>query len=155
MSRRLKYLLKVPDFILDYSNVAGFLTLYTLCLGRSKTLPYVRKKYDKNKRHLCLVWHKFTKLSQNACLINTHILIYRQYSRYDCKLWNDPWFYCVFLAIFINNWRAFMSEVQISLPNFLRLCVWIIYTLWYVNMPNVTAGYGRISDSIAFLENIS
>ena len=29
------------------------------------------------------------------CLINTHILIYRQ-ARYDCNLWKALWFHCVF-----------------------------------------------------------
>ena len=39
--RGLKYSLKIPYFIQDYSNVSGFLILETLCLGRSKTLSYV------------------------------------------------------------------------------------------------------------------
>ena len=34
------------------------------------------KKYHKNERHLRLVTHIFSKLSQNVCLFNTHILIY-------------------------------------------------------------------------------
>ena len=38
-------------------------------------------------------------------------------------------------------------------PNFHRLCVWLIYTFWYVIMPNVTAGYGRFANVIAFFEN--
>ena len=35
----------------------------------------------------------------------------------------------------------------ISSSKFHRLCVWLIYTFWYVNMPNVFAGYERFSDS--------
>ena len=45
----------------------------------------------------------------------------------------------------INVWSTVSSQ------NFHRLCVWLMYKFWYVNMPNVTAGYGRFSDSIAFL----
>ena len=35
------------------------------------------------------------KFSQNVCLINIYILIYRS-ARCDCKLWNALWFYYVF-----------------------------------------------------------
>ena len=66
-----------------------------LCLGSSKTLPYVFKKYHKNERHLWLLAHFIAKLSQNKYLIIKQILIY-QYVRCDCKLWNAIWFYCVF-----------------------------------------------------------
>ena len=45
-----------------------------------------------------LVVHNFTKHSQNVCLINIHILMYR-HARYDCKLWNAFWFYNVFWAL--------------------------------------------------------
>ena len=64
-------------------------------LGRSKSLYYVWKKYRKNERHLCLEAQFFTKLSQNVCLINTHILIY-WYAKYNNKLWKALWFYFVF-----------------------------------------------------------
>ena len=64
----------------------------TLCLGRSKTLSYIWKKYHKNERHLCLVWHSFTKLSQNVSNWYKHFDIY---ARGDCKLWNGTWFYYI------------------------------------------------------------
>ena len=79
------------------------------------------------------------------CLINTHILIYR-YVRCDCKLRNAFRFYfvlCVFTYI-IDVWSI------VSKPNFHRLCIWLMYTFWCVNMPSVTAGYRRFSYSIAF-----
>ena len=57
-----------------------------------------------------MYFYIFTKLSQNVCLINIHILIY-QFARCKCKLWKAHCFYCVFLGIFIYNWRAFMSKV--------------------------------------------
>ena len=41
-----------------------------------------------------------------VCLINTHILIYRN-ARYHSKLW----FYSIFFANFAHNWRIFLSEV--------------------------------------------
>ena len=93
--RGLKYLLKVPYIMRNYSNVDRYLIFKTLYLDRSKTLPNVRKKYHKNERHLCLVRHNSTKLSQNMCQIDTHILIY-WYIECDCKLWNALWYYCVF-----------------------------------------------------------
>ena len=127
LCRGLKYLLKVRYTIPNYPNVVKFLIFETLCLGRA----YVWKKFHKNERHLSLVTHTFTKLSQNVCLINKHILVY-WHARYNCRLWKALWFYCV------------------SSPNFHRLCVWLMYTFWNVNMPIVTAGYGRFSDSIAF-----
>ena len=37
----------------------------------------------------------------------------------------------VFLRIFIHNWQ--------------------VYTFWYINMPNVNAGYGSLSKLIGFL----
>ena len=61
--------------------------------------PMSEKNITKNERHLSLVAHSFTKLSQNVCLINTHILIY-WHARCDCKLWKLLWFYCVFFWVF-------------------------------------------------------
>ena len=89
----LEYLLKVRYIILTEPDFR-FATLFFFCHGM-KTLPYVWKVYHENGRHLRLVAHIFTKLSQNVCLINTHILIY-WHARCDCKLWHAPWFYCIF-----------------------------------------------------------
>ena len=86
------------------------------------------KKYHKNEQHLCLVTHSFTKLSQNMCLIN---MVY-QYA--NCRTPLDLIF---FFGIFIHNWHVWKI---VSLPNFYRLCVWLIYTFLYVNMLNMTAG---------------
>ena len=85
LSRSLEYLLKITCFVQNYSKVAGFSIFKTLCSDRSKI--YEWKKYHKNEQYLCLVTHIFTKLLQNVCLINTHILIYR-HARCNCKLWN-------------------------------------------------------------------
>ena len=38
----------------------------------------------------------------------------------------------------------------VSSPNFHRLSAQLIDTFWYVNKPNVTAGYGTPLDFIAF-----
>ena len=43
LCRGLKYLLEVRYVILVYPNVVRFLLFKTFCLGRSKTLPCVRK----------------------------------------------------------------------------------------------------------------
>ena len=108
---------------------------------------YLKKKSQK--------WMAFVfgKLSQNMCLFNIYILIYR-YVRCDCKLWNAPWCYCVFsyvhiLLTTIHDW------IIVSSPKFHRLYVWLIYTFWYINLPNVTAGYGRFSDLISFFGNFN
>ena len=90
----------------------------------------------------------FTKLSKTVCLINMHILIYR-YARCNCNLWKVFWFYCPFwyfhtLLTTIHVW------IIVSSPNFHRLFVSWMYTFWYVNMSNVTIGYGRLSSLIAF-----
>ena len=37
----LKYLLEIPYFVHNYPNVTRFLIFDTLCLGWTKTLPYV------------------------------------------------------------------------------------------------------------------
>ena len=101
---------KLGYIILVDPNGAEFLVFETVFLGRSATLPYVRKINHKNERHLRLVSHILTKLSQNVCLTNIQILIYG-HSRCDCKLWNAPWFYYVFWVVsYINNWLL-MSEL--------------------------------------------
>ena len=119
------------------------------CLGRSKKLPYVCKKYHKNERHLSLVTHSVTKLSQNMCLINTHILVY-WHDRCDYKLWNAPWFYCVFwvFSYIIDEHSCLKYCIFTKLSQIVYLIDVLMYTFWYDNMPNVTAGYGRFSDLI-------
>ena len=69
--------------------------------GQVKNIALYLKIISKIERHLCLVTHTFTKLSQNVYLINTYILMYC-YARCSCKLWKVPWFYCVFFWIFLN-----------------------------------------------------
>ena len=95
LCRCLKYFLRVRYIILVYPIMDLFSIFETLCLGKSKTLPYVWKLYHKNERHLCLVANSFTKLSQNVSLINSHILIYR-HARYNCKSLKELWFFCFF-----------------------------------------------------------
>ena len=143
LSRDLKYLLKIPYFIQNSPNVVEYLIFETLCLGRSKTLTCVFKKYHKNEPHLFLVKGIFTKLSQNLCLINTHICMY-QYVRCDCKLWNALWFYCVF----------WVFSYIIDDNSCLKYCTFTKLS-WIVYVPNVTASYGGLSDSIAFFWDFS
>ena len=104
--------------------------------GGSATLPYIWKIHYKIERHLCLVAHIITKLSQNVYLVNTHILIYR-HVRCACKLWNEFWFYCafwVFSYIFDDH-------------SYLNCCISTKLSLmcnnqYYVKMLVVTASYG-------------
>ena len=102
LCRGLKYLSKIRYTTLVMSNVAGFLIFETVFSYRLATLPYILKKYHKNERHLRLVTHIFTKLSQNMCLINTHIFMY-QHTRRDYKLWKALWFHWVFSYIFDDH----------------------------------------------------
>ena len=84
------------------------------------------KKYHKNERHLCLVAYIFTKLSQNVCIIITHILMY-WFARCNCKLCVVSWFYYiswVFLYIIIDN--HFMSELIYSTSTKLSQIVCLI-----------------------------
>ena len=105
------------------------------------------KKYYRNDQHLYI----FTKLSQNMCLINTHIMIY-QYAKCNFNLWKGIRFYCVFLVFSYITDQHLCLKCN-CLTKFHRLCVWLMYTFWYVIMPNVTPGYGRFSDTIEFFEN--
>ena len=101
LCRGMKYLLKIPYFIQDYPNLAGFLISNTVFVTGCKHCPIFEEKYHKNERHFCLETHSFLKLSQNVCLINTLILMY-PYDRYVCKLWSAFRFYCIFFGgIFI------------------------------------------------------
>ena len=45
---------------------------------------------------------------------------------------------CVFLVFSYIIFHAFMSELYIYLLNFHRVCVELMYTFYYVNMPDVT-----------------
>ena len=94
LCRGQKYLLKVRYIILNYPNVARFLIL-RLFVWTGQKHDVCLKKNHKNERHLGLVTHSFTKLSQNVCLIKTHILIY-WHAKYIRKLWKALRFFCVF-----------------------------------------------------------
>ena len=117
LCRNLNYLLKIIYITLVYSNVGGYLIFETHCLGRSKILPHVWKKYHDNERHFCLVTQSFTKLSLNVCLINTLILMY-----WDARC--DIWFYFIlFLCYFQTLLTRIHFESTVSSPNFHRMCV--------------------------------
>ena len=48
------------------------------------------------------------------------------------------------LSTTIHVWSFLYS------PKFHRLCVWSIHTVWYVNIPDMTANYKRLSDLVVF-----
>ena len=78
LCRDLKYLLKVGYILVVYLNVASFFDFRDPSFGQVENIALCLNKYHKNERHLCLVTNSFTRLSQNVCLISTHLFIYRQ-----------------------------------------------------------------------------
>ena len=82
--------------------MAEFLIFGNLCLARSKTLPYVWKKYYKNEQHLYLVAHILTKISQNVCIHLPDI---------TTSFGKSVDFISFFGYILIHYWWPFMSEL--------------------------------------------
>ena len=98
--------------------------------------------------------HIFIKLSHNVCLINTHTFWCINMLDVTAS-YGMPFDFIAFFGIFIYNWRFISEVLYLHHIYFQRLCVWTIYTFWYVNMPNVTTGYGRFSDLIMFYREFS
>ena len=77
--RGLEYLPKVR-FIIVVDQLILYETKFWFCRPffwvDRQYYPISEKQYNKNERHLRLRAHIFTKLSQNLCLIDIHILIY-------------------------------------------------------------------------------
>ena len=111
LCRLLKYVLKTTFFIQNYPNVAGFFIFETFY-----------SMFEKNITKMCLVPHIFIKLSQNVCLMNTHILMY-WYARFNCKLWRVHWFYCVFwiFSYIIDDNSCLNCCISTKLPLFMYL----------------------------------
>ena len=107
LCKGLKYLLKIPYFIKNYSKGAGFLNFEALCLGRSKTLPYVSKKYHKNKRHLCLVTYIIWGIDVPGVMASYEI-------SFD---------FITFFGYFHTLFMTIHVWIVVSPPNFLRLFV--------------------------------
>ena len=123
--RGLEYLLKVRYIILVVLKVTELLMFKFVFSGRSAKMSYVWKVRHKNEWHLRLVAHIFSKVSQNICLINTHILIY-WHARCQYKLWKALWFYCFFWVlsyIFDDH-----SCLNCCISNKLSLIVYPIFT---------------------------
>ena len=55
---------------------------------------------------------------------------------------------------FLDYFHTYLTTIHVwsivSSSNFNRLCIWLIYTFCYVNIPNAIADYGIFSDLIAF-----
>ena len=92
-----KYLLKNTVFYPILSLRGRIFDFWDSLFGQVKNIALCQKKYHKNVQQLCLVTHSFAQLSQNVCLINTHILI-NWYARCNCKIWKVLWFYSIFLV---------------------------------------------------------
>ena len=84
------------------------------------------KKYHKNKRHSCIILNIITKILQNVCLINTHVLMYWQV-RCDRKLWYAPRFWCFFKEFLlyihasIHVW-SFIISPQNFINTYILVC---------------------------------
>ena len=89
----LEYLLKIPNCII-LDQIFVFVAVFFL--SNRQHCPTSKNII---KVHLCLVIHIFTKLSNNACLINIHNLIYKHRV----------------IRIFIHNWWSFKPEVLLHL----------------------------------------
>ena len=65
--------------------------------------------------------------------------------------------YWLILLFFFKNFQTKLTTIHVwsvaSLPNFHKLCIWLISKFWYVNMPNVIVGYRRSSNLIEFFGN--
>ena len=81
--------------------------------------------------------------------IDRNIQIYR-HARYDCKLWNAIWFYSVFWAFSYIIIDHSCLNCWISTKLLQIMCLINTHILVYQHA-NVTAGYERFSDLIAFL----
>ena len=80
-----------------------------------------------------MVIHSFTKVSLNVFLTNTHILIMYWYTRCDSKLWNVPWFYCIFWVF----WYIIDDN------SCLKCCIStiILHIVWLINVHIFTSQY--------------
>ena len=138
----LKYFLKIPYFIWNHPKVARFLIFEAVFLGRTATLS---ENISQKWASLAFGSIYLHKLSQNVCLIKTHILTY-WHARCNCVLWSDPWFCCVFqeFSYIVDDYLCLKYCIFTKLSQIVCL---IIYTFWYVNIPNLTVGCGWFSDS--------
>ena len=101
-----------------------------------------------NEWHLCLVAYIFTKLLQNVCLINKHVLMYWQ-ARFNCKTLDFLMSFSEFSYIIdIHSCLNYCIISKLS-HTVCRIDTYISC----VDMPDVTAGYGRFFEFIAFFEN--
>ena len=110
------------------------------------------QKYEHNHKmdnltytsHTTSIW-KFLRNAQNSC--KGWVSLYTVTAPYFGIICSQSF---DFLISFFR-----MNDIcvwyHISSQNFHRMCVWLMYTFWYVNKSNMIVDYGRFSDSIAFL----
>ena len=107
--RGLKYLLKIPYFIHNYPNMAGFLIFETLFWASRKHCPISEKISQKwagfvfGRTH----FHQtFTK-----CVSNQYTQFDVSTCQMELKVMESPLNLSRYLGIFIHFWRVFMSKV--------------------------------------------
>ena len=77
-----------------------------------------------------------------------HILVYQNTTCVG-KLWNISWLCSVILWISIHNLTTIIHVWRVlSSPNFHRLCFWLKSTIEYVDIPDVTTGYARLTTDL-------
>ena len=128
--------------------MVGFLIFETLCLGKSKTLPCIEKKYHKNERHMCKVTPIFTKLALNMCLFSAQIFMI-EFPGVTTS-YGETLDFIAFFEYFYTLMTSIHVWSIVSSLNFHRLCAWIVWIFWYVNVPNVIASYGKFSNLLCF-----
>ena len=122
LCRGLKYLINIRYIILVDSNGARFLIFKTVFLGRSATLSYMSENTSQKWVAFAFVsTYLQHKLSQNMCLINTHILIY-WHVRCDCKLSNVLFYINIFMGIF----HTYLTTIYI----WIAVLLTFIQVLW-------------------------
>ena len=102
-------------------------------------------------KNITKILHIFTKLSQNVCIINVHILIYRHASC-GCKLWRA---HCLYHIFFFFQIIVDHSWLKCCIFTKLSQTLWLIYIhILNVNIPDVSARYGRLYELNAFFGNL-
>ena len=55
----------------------------------------------------------------------------------------------------IDDFSCLEYCMTVSSPNFHRLCVCLMYTVWYINMPNVTSNFYKLYVKVEVYRNES
>ena len=99
----------------SWSSIRWIFDLRHFFSGQIGNTGICLKKHHRNEWHLRLIAYIFTKISQNVCIINKHILIYR-HTRCDYKLWNAFDFNAFFWYLFMSSFLSLMYQLSVFYP---------------------------------------